>query len=103
MGQSTSMSSKRTDYSFKEEYFNQKLQDIKNGYVKKIKVLQQKIRRKDSKNISLKTILNSLRKNNMLRTEELQILQDIGGPNSKIIQRQLQKSRGKSVNKQFDN
>jgi len=38
----------------------------------------------------------------MLGTEELQILQDIGGSNSKILERQLLKNRGKPVNKQFD-
>lgn len=47
-------------------------------------------------------IIKSLRENSALGAEELQILKDIGGANSKILHRQLRKNRGKSVNRQFD-
>lgn len=65
--------------------------------------MQQKIQCKESQIISLETILGSLRENNILGAEELQVLHDIGGVNSKILERQLRKNRGKSVNRQFDN
>lgn len=55
----------------------------KSIYTKKIKILQQKIRRMESRIISLKGILESLRENDLLQIEELQILRDVGGANSK--------------------
>lgn len=100
--QSTNISPKRDHNALEKEYLHKKLQDTKTSFSKKFKLLQQKIRRKESRIITLEAILNSLKKNNMLGTEELQILQDIGGSNSKILERQLLKNRGKPVNKQFD-
>lgn len=87
MDQSTSMSPKGQHNSIEGEYFRKKLQETSNFYLKKIKGLQQKVRRSKSRIIFLKAILDSLRKNNALEAEELQILQDIGGTNSKILEK----------------
>ncbi|GAB1861466.1 THAP-type domain-containing protein [Camponotus japonicus] len=75
--QSTNTSPKRDHNALEKEYLHKKLQDTKTSFSKKFKLLQQKVRRKESRIITLEAILNSLKKNNMLGTEELQILQDI--------------------------
>lgn len=103
MDKSTSMSPKRKLTSVHEEYFQNRFQYMKNHYLKRIKLLQQQVRRKECKIISFEAIFDALKEKNMLQTEELQVLQDIGGPNSKILERQLQKNRGKCVKKQFNN
>jgi predicted RNase H-like nuclease (RuvC/YqgF family) len=95
VSQSTNMSPKGEYNSLKEEYLHKKWQETRNFYLRKIKVLQQKIRRKDSRIIVLKKILDPLKKNNMLETEELQILQNIGGPNFKILDNSKKKKERK--------
>ncbi|XP_076664767.1 uncharacterized protein LOC143367040 [Andrena cerasifolii] len=72
---STSMSPKRQAYQ--EERFNKKFQYMKKQYLKRIKLLQQNVRRKECKIISFKAIFDTLKEKNMLQAEELQVLQDI--------------------------
>ena len=86
---STSMSLKRKLTSVHEELFRKRFQYMKNHYLKRIKLLQQQVRRKECKIISFKAIFDALKEKNMLQAEEMQVLQDIGGPNSKILERQL--------------
>nr|XP_012215122.1 PREDICTED: THAP domain-containing protein 6-like [Linepithema humile] len=74
--QSTSMSPQREDDSLEKVYLYKKLQDKNKFYLKKIKVLQQKVRRSKSWIISLKAILDLLKKNNLSETEQLQILRN---------------------------
>lgn len=76
MNRSTSVSPNRIRNSPEKQSLRNKLRDTKDHYLKKIKVLQQNVRRKESRIISLETILDSLGKNNILGAEELQILQD---------------------------
>ncbi|EZA49500.1 hypothetical protein X777_12238, partial [Ooceraea biroi] len=61
---STTVSPKRKFNSPEKSRLRKKLRETKNLYLKKIKVLQQKLRRKDSKIISLKGILNALKETN---------------------------------------
>lgn len=87
----TAVSPRISENSPRKQMLRSALDNIKKAYRKKIKILQQKQRRSVKSIARLKDILAALRRKNLLDTQQLDVLKDIGNFNQHFLKRQLNK------------
>lgn len=82
MEDKTTMTSLKTVYNSPEKCrLRQQLQYQKEKYDKKIRGLQQTVRRRDKQVVTLKCILDTLRQKGILEAEQSEMLLNLGGSN----------------------
>lgn len=87
----TAVSPRISDNSPRKKILRNALNNMKRTYRKKIKILQQKQRRSAKSIARLKDVLAALRQKNLLDTQQLDVLKDLGNFNKHLLKRQLNK------------
>lgn len=79
-----------------------RIKQMKEEHVKKVKTLQQNLRRSSSKITNLKNILKTLHKKHLLNEEQVDLLHTLSGSNGKLFERLLQKKNAQPLPKQYE-
>lgn len=69
---------------------------------KKIKLLNQKVRRQCKKIASMKLVINSLKKNNLVNYDTSELLSDMFGKHKDMLCRFVKKNQGKKLKKMYN-
>ncbi|XP_039308738.1 uncharacterized protein LOC120358454, partial [Solenopsis invicta] len=95
------VSPSRTYYSPEKCRLRKRITFLKQHYKKKMRNLQQNVRRKANRITTLKCLLNTLKQKNLLNNEEADILETLDESNGKLF-KQLIKQKNKCLPRKYD-
>lgn len=80
----------------------QQIKKLKEEHTKKVRGLQQNLRRRIDQVATLRDVLDTLQQKQLLTENQADLLHNVGGSNEELFKRLLKKQNNKSVSKQYE-